>query len=55
MSRINGDKARSALQKRKRIVQRMKDRLRLSEIQAATVAEKKKAVKKKATEASGVQ
>ncbi len=52
MSRINGDKARSALQKRKGIVQRMKDRLRLAEIKATAVAEKKKPARKKSAEAA---
>ncbi len=48
MSRINGDKARSALQKRRRIVQRMKDRLRRSETPQPTDGEKK-VVQKKST------
>ena len=46
MSRINGDKARSAVEKRRRTQQRMKDRLRRAEGQQRTDAGKKSPTKK---------
>jgi len=48
MSRINGDKARSALQQRRRIVQRMKNRLLRAGIRPPTTGAKN-AVEKKST------
>jgi hypothetical protein len=43
MSKINGDKARTAVEKRRRTAQRAKDRAKLAEIKSAAVhpAEKK--------------
>ena len=38
MSRINGEKARSAIAKRNRTAQRVKDRARLAEIRAGNAA-----------------
>jgi hypothetical protein len=45
MSKINGDKARTAIEKRRRTAQRAKDRAKLNEIKSAAVhpAAKKKA------------
>jgi hypothetical protein len=48
MSRINGDKARTAIEQRRRTAQRAKDRARLAEIKQTAVvhpAAKKKAAK----------
>jgi hypothetical protein len=47
MSKINGDKARTAIEQRRRTAQRAKDRARLAEIKLAAVhpAAKKKAAK----------
>ncbi|HEX3069241.1 MAG TPA: hypothetical protein VHX14_11785 [Thermoanaerobaculia bacterium] len=47
MSKINGDKARTAVEKRRRTAQRAKDRAKLAEIKSAAVhpAEKKKNAK----------
>ena len=48
MSKINGDKARTAVEQRRRTAQRAKDRARLAEIKQAAVvhpATKKKAAK----------
>ncbi len=47
MSKINGDKARTAIEQRRRTAQRAKDRAKLAEIKQAAVhpAAKKKAGK----------
>jgi len=47
MSKINGDKARTAIEKRRRTAQRAKDRAKLAEIKSAAVhpAAKKKNAK----------
>jgi hypothetical protein len=37
MSKINGDKARTAIEKRRRTAQRAKDRAKLAEIKQAAV------------------
>jgi hypothetical protein len=43
MSRINGEKARSAIAKSRRTAQRVKDRTRLAEIRAAKTANSEQA------------
>lgn len=51
MSQINGDKARSAVHKHRRTLQRMKDRVRRAELQQAAATEKKD--QKKPAETTG--